>query len=181
MALPLLPIFTALLPTITNLIPALAQVFKPGSEVAQRNVAAATVVANAITEATASPNLQAAVEAMQADPDAVRRATAAVTAPEVWSQLVEVGGGIAAARKAAADPDQAPLRKNPAFLISLILTIMPFMLLVDVFYVHPGAYVENLRTQIVTAVLMVISAVGSFWLGTSFGSQRKTNLLAGKE
>ena len=34
----------------------------------------------------------------------------------------------------------------------------------------------DLRTQIVTAVLLVISIVGGYWLGTSFSSARKTEL-----
>jgi hypothetical protein len=55
------------------------------------------------------------------------------------------------------------------------------MLLVDVFYVHPGEYAaDGLRTQIVTGVLMVISMVGGFWLGTSFSSSKKDDALLRK-
>ena len=45
---------------------------------------------------------------------------------------------------------------------------MPFMLLGDVFYVHPENYTDtNLKTQIVTGVLAVIMVVSScvwWWL-----------------
>ena len=172
------PIILPLIQMAATLIPQLAAQFGSGSEVANRNIAAAKVLGEEIVKATNTPNLQAAVEKMQEEPAALAAAKAAVA--QVYPELFEVGGGVAAARKAAQSPE-FPFWQNAAFWISLILIVMPFMLLADVFYVHPDAYSENLRTQIVTAVLMVISMVGAFWLGTSFGSQRKTNLLAGKE
>ena len=33
-----------------------------------------------------------------------------------------------------------------------------------------------LRTQVITAVLALLGIVGAYWLGTSFSSQRKTEL-----
>jgi hypothetical protein len=60
----------------------------------------------------------------------------------------------------------------------MVLLVFPFMLCIDAFYTHPGNYGENARTQIITGVLAVIMIVGGFWLGTSFGSQRKTELNA---
>lgn len=36
-----------------------------------------------------------------------------------------------------------------------------------------------LRTQVITAVLALLGIVGAYWLGTSFSSQRKTELQAG--
>ena len=179
MAVPLIPIFTALLPTITQLIPALAQVFKPGSEVAQRNVAAATIVSKAITEATQSPNLQAAIERMQEDPEAVRRATAAVTAPDVWGQLVEPGPGVEAARKAAASPDQVPPWKNPAvwFMASFIPLVYG-----TAYVVLTGDFSNDAKMMVVTAIFSGLLASGTaFFLGSSLGSQRKTTMLSGKE
>jgi len=50
------------------------------------------------------------------------------------------------------------------------------MLLVDVFYVHPENYSGDLRTQIVTAVLLIIGIAGGYWLGTSYSSARKTDI-----
>ncbi len=68
--------------------------------------------------------------------------------------------------------------KTPAFWISAILMSMVFMLLVDVFYVHPERYDGNLQTQVVTALLLIIGMVSSYWLGTSASSQRKTELMS---
>jgi hypothetical protein len=67
--------------------------------------------------------------------------------------------------------------RNPAFWISIILLAMPFMLLVDVFYIHPDAYESELRTQVVTGVLAVIMMVGGFWIGSSIGSLKKDDAL----
>lgn len=176
---PMAPIVLPLLQIAAQFIPQLAEKFGSGSEVSNRNLAAGKVLADAITTATQSPNLQAAIEQMQKDPGAVQAAKEAVAVQ--YAELFEAGGGgIEGARKAAVSPE-FPFWHNGAFWISIILVVMPFMLLVDVFYVHPTQYDANLRTQIVTAVLMVIGMVGAFWLGTSFGSQRKTNLLANKE
>ncbi len=176
---PMAPIILPLLQVAAQFLPQLAEKFGSGSEVSNRNLAAGKVIAEAVTAATNSPNLQAAVERMQSgDKEAIEAAQVAVA--KVYPELFEVGGGVGAARAAAKSPE-FPFWFNGAFWVSIILIIMPFMLLVDVFYVHPTQYDNNLRTQIVTAVLMVIGMVGAFWLGTSFGSQRKTNLLAGKE
>lgn len=76
---------------------------------------------------------------------------------------------------------RVPLRENPAFIISLILLGMVFMLLVDVFFVHPEVYVGELRTQVVTGLLMIISMVGGYWVGTSYSSMRKTEINAQKD
>lgn len=56
---------------------------------------------------------------------------------------------------------------NRSFTISLILLVFVGALLVDVFYVHPDAYKDPLRTQIVTAILMLLSIVGGYWIRSS--------------
>ena len=176
--MPIPALVTALLPSVIAAIPRLAQIFKPGSEVAERNVAAASAVMDIVTQATGSVNAQAAVEKLQTDPAAVAAATKAVESN--WFQLAPAdGGGVEGARKAAesyAMPEGPRFWLNPAFWITLVMLLMPFMLLVDVFYAHPENYSGDLRTQIVTAVLLVISIVGGYWLGTSFSSARKTEL-----
>ena len=174
----LIPLFTALLPSIVNLIPALASVFKPGSEVAQRNVAAATVVANTLVEATKSPNLQAAVEAMTNDPEARAAATAAVTAPEVWNLLVDAGPGVETARKAAANPDQLPAHKNPA--VWFMAAFIPLVYLAAWIVLTGETFSDDVRMMVLTAIFGGLLASGTaFFLGSSLGSQRKTTMLGG--
>lgn len=159
---------------LAKLIPKLGGMFG-GSEVAQRNVAAAGVVVDAVTAAVGAANAQEAVEKIAADPAAREAANKAVEG--VWYQITEAGGGgIDGARKAAheyAMPDGPRFWFNPAFWISAVLLTMPMMLLIDVFYVHPDSYTGEIRTQIVTGVLMVISMVGAYWIGTSFSSAKK--------
>lgn len=176
--MPIPALVTALLPSVVAAIPRLAQIFKPGSEVAERNVAAAGAVLDIVTKATGAVNAQAAVEAIQKDPVQLAAATKAVESN--WFALAPAdGGGIEGARKAAeayALPDGPRFWMNPAFWITLALLAMPYLMLIDVFFINPTNYSGDLRTQIVTAVLLVISIVGGYWLGTSFSSSRKTEL-----
>lgn len=176
--MPIPALVTALLPSVVAAIPRLAAIFKNGSEVAERNVAAASAVLDIVTQATGSVNAQAAVEAIQKDPAQLAAATKAVESN--WFTLAPAdGGGVEGARKAAeayAMPEGQRFWLNPAFWITLVLIGMTYMMLIDVFFVHPENYSGDLRTQIVTAVLLVISIVGGYWLGTSFSSARKTDL-----
>lgn len=174
------PFLLAALPALIDLVPKLAPMFSSGSERSQRNIKAAEVVVAAAKEAIGAVNEQQLVEAIQTDPTMAQKVREAVEAK--WFEITEVGGGIQAARVAAekyTQPGAPGFWLNPAFWISLVLIAMPFMLLVDVFFVHPDSYDGNLRTQIVTGILMVISMVGAFWLGSSMGSQKKDGLLGG--
>jgi muramidase (phage lysozyme) len=175
--MPIPAIIGALLPGLIRSIPDLGKLFSSGSEVAERNVKAAELAVGIVQEAVGARNAQEAAEIVASDPAQAEAAQEAVRSR--WHELTEVGGGIESARKAdvafvAAGSN--PL-KSPAFIISLALLVMPIMLLVDVFYVHPGAYDGPLRTQIVTGVLMVIAMIGAYWLGSSFGSAKKTDLM----
>jgi muramidase (phage lysozyme) len=175
--MPIPAILGALLPGIIRAIPDLGKLFSSGSEVAERNVKAAELAVGIVQEAVGARNAQEAAEIVASDPVQAQAAQEAVKAR--WHELTEVGGGIESARKAdvafvAAGSN--PL-SSPAFLISLVLLLMPMMLLGDVFFFHPGAYDGPLRTQIVTGVLMVIAIVGGYWLGSSFGSAKKTDLM----
>jgi muramidase (phage lysozyme) len=175
--MPIPAILGALLPGIIRAIPDLGKLFSSGSEVAERNAKAAELAVGIVQEAVGARNAQEAAEIVASDPVQAQAAQEAVKAR--WHELTEVGGGIESARKAdvafvAAGSN--PL-SSPAFLISLVLLLMPMMLLGDVFFFHPGAYDGPLRTQIVTGVLMVIAIVGGYWLGSSFGSAKKTDLM----
>jgi muramidase (phage lysozyme) len=170
----LFPAITALI----DLVPKLGGLFSSGSPTSTRNIKAAEIVVNAAKDAIGAANEQELVESIARDPAAAAAARDAIE--KAWFQITEVGGGIQAAREAAVKyqaPDSKSFIHNPAFWISILLVAMPFMLLVDVFYVHPDSYQSELRTQIVTGVLMVISMVGAFWLGSSMGSQKKNDIL----
>jgi lysozyme len=177
MPAPLIPILAAVLPSLIRSIPDFGKLFSSGSEVSERNVKAVEMAVGIVQEAVGARNAQEAAEIVASDPAQAEVAQEAVRAR--WHELTEIGGGLESARKADAAFVAAgsnPLH-SPAFLISLALLVMPIMLLVDVFYVHSTAYTAELRTQIVTGVLMVIAIVGGYWLGSSFGSAKKTDLM----
>lgn len=166
------PFLVALLPSLISAVPELAKMFGSGSAVSERNIKAAEVLATVAKDALGAKNEQEVVEQMQADPAAVSKVRDAIK--DNWYQLVEVGGGIEAAREASIKMQgDRGVWANPAMWISAVLLVFPLMLCVDVFFAHPTMYDANLRTQIVTAILGTILAVGAFWLGSSRGSQMK--------
>ena len=177
MAAPLIPIFAALLPEIVKLIPQLGSLFGSGSEVATRNIAAATAVANAVTSATNSPNLQAAVEAMQSDPEALRAAQVAVV--ELWPSITESGGGgIKAAREFAEAHMQG---RGGRIIENVTYAALGFLLIANslaaaVFWIKDDSSLVN--TVIQADIGTALMALG-FWLGTSMSSQRKDSAILG--
>ena len=169
------PFLLAALPALIQAIPSLAQLFGAKGEQAEQKIAAVQQVAQIVQDATGAKNIQEAVESIQADPAMLQSATQAVQAE--WFALTPAdGGGISGAREADTAFMAAGRRsfESPAFLISIALLLLPFMLVVDTLFVHPANYTAELRTQIVTGVLLCISSVGAFWLGSSFGSMKKT-------
>lgn len=172
------PIVLPLLQVAAQFIPQLAEKFSSGSEVAKRNIAAGKVLADAITTATNSPNLQAAVEKMQADPDAVKAAKVAVA--QQWPELFEVGGGIDEARKAAASVEQIPPWKNPA--VWFMGAFIPLIYGAAYLVLTGERFSQDAKMMVVTAIFSGLLAAGTgFFLGSSLGSQRKTPMIASKE
>lgn len=178
--LPMAPFVAAVLPSLIDLVPKLGRLFSSGSETSERNIKAAEIVVAAAKEAIGARNEQELLETIKADPSAAAAVRGAIEAQ--WFKLEEVGGGIVAAREANAaylQPGTQGFWHNPAFWISLLLLLPLYGLIVDVLFVHPDNYSSELRVQFVTALLGVIALIGAYWLGTSFSSQRKTELQAG--
>ena len=172
--MPLPAILAAVLPSIISAIPQLGKLFGSGSEVAERNVKAAEIAIGIVKDATGARNAQEAAEVIATDPAMAQVARQAVEAR--WYELTESGGGgIEGARKFNTANMALGVNglRSPAFIISLVLMVFPLLLAVDLFFVHPDQYQSELRTQIVTGLLLTISMVGAFWLGSSFGSARK--------
>lgn len=173
------PLIIPLLQVAAQFLPQLAAQFGSGSEVSNRNLAAGKVLADAITTATNSPNLQAAVEKMATDPEAVKAAKEAVA--QEWPELFEVGGGIAAARKMA-DREGPWWHQFASLPFAVIVMLMPMVYFV-IYHVVTGAdWSQEIKASVVSAVISgVLFAIVGFALGTSYGSQRKTNILSNKE
>jgi muramidase (phage lysozyme) len=178
---PMAPIILPLLQIAAQLIPQLADKFGSGSEVSNRNIAAAKVIGDEIVKATNSPNLQAAVEQMQADPEALKAAKDAVAV--VYPELFEAGGGgIKGARDAAAASEGDWKRSFVTVPFAVILMLVPMVYFV-VWHVVTGTdWSQEIKASVVSAVISgVLFSIVSFALGTSYGSQRKTNILAGRD
>lgn len=177
---PMAPFVAAVLPSLIDLVPKLGRLFSSGSETSERNIKAAEIVVAAAKEAIGARNEQELLETIGSDPAAAAAVRGAIEAQ--WFKLEEVGGGIAGAREANAaylQPGAPGFWHNPAFWVSALLLLPLYGLVVDVLFIHPDNYSGELRVQIVTALLAVIAMVGAYWLGTSFSSQRKTELQAG--
>ena len=184
MPLPLIAIASAIStwgPTIAALIPQVATLFDHDKQTPAK-IEAAQVVVNKIVETTGAVNTEAAIAAVTSNPEMLEKVRAAViTAPEILPYVVvEVGGGFSAAREAnkAAILAGTPLWQDRAFVITLIPSVFPLLLLVDFLFVHADLYKGDIRTQIVTGVLGVIFVVSGYWLGGSIGSARKTDIIA---
>lgn len=99
--MPILALISAFGPILAQLIPQIANVVS--GDRAKQNLDLAGKVFQTITEVTGQPNVQAAVEVLQNDKEAVKKATdAVVTNPDIqpYLEIVEVGGGAGAARDA---------------------------------------------------------------------------------
>lgn len=176
----------ALIPVIlqglVGLIPQLGSLFGGTSEVAQRNVAAATIVAQKITEVTGAVNLQDAAEKIQSDPQILQAARDAVA--QIWPEITETGsGGIDGARKANLAPDQPKPWFDKAVIIAFMFT--PLIYIVVLASIGKWEYIGDItsetRAQVIGTVLGVLfGGIVGYFYGTSAGSQRKTDVLAAR-
>ena len=172
MAFPIIPLLTAFGPELVKLIPQFASMFGSGSEVQVRNAKAAEMAVSAVVEAVKAPNLQAAIETMQNDPEAVKAAQ--IAAADVLA-LVEVGGGVVEARKSAFSPEQIPWWKNPAIIIAFAILPLVYMVATAVLFGVGGqSWSDDIKTLLVTAIVTgALGSVTGFFLGSSMGSQSK--------
>ena len=170
--MPIPALVTALLPSVIAAIPRLAQIFKPGSEVAERNVAAASAVMDIVTQATGSVNAQAAVEKLQTDPAAVAAATKAVESN--WFTLAPAdGGGIAGARQADAAMSGNDMMHSPSFWVAIALLPLVYMIVGSVVGLFGTPWSEDVRSAIANGVVgMVIGALAGYYFGQTTSRNR---------
>lgn len=167
--IPILPLITAVLPSIIGAIPELGKLFGSGSEVSQRNVAAATKVLETVTAATGAVNAVEAAEKITADPATAAAAREAVQA--IWFELVEAGGGgIDGARKAevARAASDWVWHKSAAFLAGLLLLPLVYMAAIAVFFPAIGGHwPPEVRASALMLVLGIAISMGAFYWGSS--------------
>ena len=170
--MPIPALVTALLPSVVAAIPRLAAIFKNGSEVAERNVAAASAVLDIVTQATGSVNAQAAVEKLQTDPAAVAAATKAVESN--WFTLAPAdGGGIAGARQADAAMSGNDMMHSPSFWVAIALLPLVYMIVGSVVGLFGTPWSEDVRSAIANGVVgMVIGALAGYYFGQTTSRNR---------
>ena len=174
MPLPISALVGALLPSVIEAVPRLAQIVRPGSEVAGRNVAAAGAVLDIVTKATGAVNAQAAVEAIKTDPVQLAAATKAIESS--WLQLAEAGGGGIAAARAADAATMASMGswwrgfRSTSMWALLLLLPLPYAVTGSVagLWGHDG-WSSDVRAAIATAIvsLVVGGAAGFYWGSTT--------------
>jgi muramidase (phage lysozyme) len=184
-AMPIPAVVAALLPSLIQLVPQLTKIFGSGSEVSQRNIAAAEAVFTVAKDAIGAKNEQEVIEAIKADPV---QATAVKQAIEKnYLQIQEAGGGgIAAARDYSLTvaqmrtPEGQPLSllTQPAFVISIVMLGLVVMMVLVVLFPWEilrenggQIYTDEVRLIVVTAIIGSLSTIGAFWLGSSFASR----------
>lgn len=188
MPAPLLMMLPAIMQAITQAIPALATLFGKDAEKVGQKVAAATTVIDIVTKATGAVNAQDAVEQIARDPAKAEAArTAVLSDPGISMMLTEVGGGIAAAHARAVDSAQPPLYKNPAMWISVLLMPLIYYVVMMVIGIPWGdrmiatEITQDVRSMVIATIVSgVLMGIMGFWLGTSYGSARKTDIIANR-
>lgn len=169
------PFLLAALPSLFEAVPKLISIFGGGTEVAKRNEAAVTMAVNIAKEAAGASNEQALVDALK---DPATAATVKQAIEDNWYQLTTNSEGIAEARKASVENTNGFWRQ-PAFWITVAL--LPLVYGVVWLALTSSDMPSEVKSMVVATVVSgVLGAITGFWLGTSFSSQRKTELAAGK-
>lgn len=138
-----------------------------------------TSISDAVTKATGKTDPIAAVAELRANPAAVAQVEAAVTTKiEQINELTEVGGGIAEARKAASEQAAVPLSRNVAFIVTLLLVPLVYLVVAAVVFGLGGSWSDEMRSVVVTAIVTgLLGSINGFFLGSSYGSARKTDMI----
>ena len=171
------PFIAAALPAILHAVPELVKTFGSGSEVAERNTKTAETVVKIAQEAVGASNAQEAAETISANPESAQAARRAIL--EQWYSITEAGGGgIAGARDFSLQTAQQGIQpwKLPSFWMTLLLLPLIYMVIGSV--VFGSGWSDDVRAGTVSAVISgVMFAIVGYWLGSSAGSAKKTDIL----
>ena len=169
----------AALPTLIENIPALIRLFGKGEQ-SKANAVTAEKVVDIVKTATGATSIEEAISKVTSDPAARQAANAAVEG--AFYTLSEAGGGgIEGARQFAKDlgGSGTPFWKQPSFAITVGLLPLLYGTVWIVLTSTSNVFSGELRAAIASSVVTgILGGVLGFWLGTSFGSGRKTELLA---
>ena len=168
------PFILAAIPALLQAAPALIRIFGNGEQ-SEKNAKTAETVAALARTVTGAETTEGAVVRIQGDQEMARNFAAAVE--EKWYTLVGEagGGGIAGARQADVAASAKPLL-SPAMLVTMMLLPLAYLVVGAVLFM--AGWSDEIRAMVVSSVLsLIVSGATGFWLGTSFGSQKKTDML----
>ena len=171
------PFVLAAIPSLIQAAPSLIRLFGKGEQ-SEKNAKAAEMAVEIAKSITDQPTAEGAVNAIQNDPVVATAYAKAIESK--WYELTgeSGGGGIDGARKydTAAQATGKPWL-SPALWISLLL--LPLVYLVVIAVMFGEGWTNDIRAMVVSSIIsLVLGSVTGFFLGTSYGSQRKTDLLS---
>lgn len=166
------PFILAALPELVRLIPGLIRVFGSDGRVTERNAQAAEAVLQVVQTATRTTNAQAAVEAVRDDLTMRAAATEALDRENWFAPTEAGGGGIAGAREFNLAAVETTAWKIPALWVTLLVMPLVYQVVWAVLFIDGF---DNGMKGLVIGVVMTgaLGSVLAFWLGSSFGSQKK--------
>jgi muramidase (phage lysozyme) len=166
------------LPSILEMIPSLIGIFGKG-ERAQQNAQAAQIVVDAFRAAVPGAiNEQDAVQRVQADPALKAQVKAAVMADPNVLGLVEVGGGIIAARTANLAMVQGAthwwqLVLNPVLLVTLLTLPLVYMFTWGLIPFLSKVSSDVISQTMGTVIGLVLGSIMGFWMGQTYTANNK--------
>lgn len=173
----MVPFVAAAIPSLIQAAPALIRIFGSGEQT-EKNAKAAEVAVEIAKAVTEQPTAEGAVTAMQADPELASTYAKAVSAH--WYELAGEagGGGIAGARQA----DQAATQHGKPWLspaLWVAFAILPLVYMTVAAVLFGADWTMEIKAMVVSSIIsLVLGSVTGFFLGTSYGSQQKTSMLA---
>jgi positive regulator of sigma E activity len=120
------------------------------------------------------------IEKVQSDP--VVRAKVENEVQLQWYSLLEVGGGIEEGHRFAVElaKQEVKLWQMPVFWITVLLLPLVYMTLGAVLF--RDVFTAELRAMVVGAIMTgALGGVVAYWFNTTFGSARKTDIMAEKQ
>jgi lysozyme len=171
-AMPIPAVVAALLPVLTSAVPELVKLIRPDSESAAKNADIAVKVFDIAKTAIDATNEQEVAERVQSDPQAAQAVRQAVQ--DRWYELVEVGGGVQAAREAdLAAQSGGDLLRSPSFWVALMLLPLVYLLVLSlVGIVGTAAWSDDVRAGLAGSL---ISAIVGGLVGYYYGQTTSRN------
>lgn len=174
-----IPFLAAAVPALISALPEFAKIFsKP--DVAERNTEALVKATETIMAATGTQNIQAATEAIQSDPGAAQKANEAlrVNRAEIVDMIERINAMEQGNIKAAWERNEKERPVVGQFKFIHLLSSLLVIFTGSFAWAKFDKLDPAMQSMVMTAIIIGgFTAVIGYWLGSSSGSDRKTDLL----